>query len=252
MSRPAAQTVWPRNVRRALLARRSTYGHVRRRVDDVVERVVRASPLGDERARRSRPRGSCAAARASAPRSAPRPRRARQDPRQSCSGPRARSRGSRARRGRGTPRAAPRARASARGRRLFGSNETRPRAASRRSASRMGVRLTANWSESCSWRSTEPARAGRRRSPPRARSRSRRPWFLRLPPWTQCTPGGAGDPAAAQPGSDDPVEQGLAAGEPAAVLGREREAPLERLRGQPGDVRRHDDVVECEQLVPGR
>ncbi len=36
----------------------------------------------------------------------------------------------------------------------FGSNETRPSAASRRSASRTGVRETSKRSESCSWRST--------------------------------------------------------------------------------------------------
>src|SRR4051812_34002780 len=39
---------------------------------------------------------------------------------------------------------------------LFASNVTRPRAARRRSASRMGVRETWYCSESCSWRSTEP------------------------------------------------------------------------------------------------
>ena len=38
----------------------------------------------------------------------------------------------------------------------FGSNVTSPRAASRRSASRTGVRLTTNRSESCSCRSTVP------------------------------------------------------------------------------------------------
>ena len=36
------------------------------------------------------------------------------------------------------------------------SNETRPSAASRRSASRTGVRLTAYCAETCSWRRTEP------------------------------------------------------------------------------------------------
>src|SRR5579884_2898388 len=38
----------------------------------------------------------------------------------------------------------------------FGTNETRPSAASRRSASRTGVRETWNCSESCSWRRTVP------------------------------------------------------------------------------------------------
>src|SRR5205807_2825218 len=38
----------------------------------------------------------------------------------------------------------------------FGSKETRPSAASRRSASRTGVRLTAYRSECCSWRRTAP------------------------------------------------------------------------------------------------
>ena len=47
-------------------------------------------------------------------------------------------------------------RSSARGRRGSGTNETSPSAASRRSASRTGVRLTSNRSESCSWRSTVP------------------------------------------------------------------------------------------------
>ena len=39
---------------------------------------------------------------------------------------------------------------------LFGTNETSPSAASRRSASRIGVRETSNCSESCSWRRTVP------------------------------------------------------------------------------------------------
>src|SRR3954452_510183 len=39
---------------------------------------------------------------------------------------------------------------------LFGTNETSPSAASRRSASRIGVRETLNCSESCSWRRTVP------------------------------------------------------------------------------------------------
>ena len=52
----------------------------------------------------------------------------------------------------------------------FGSNDTSPSAARRRSASRTGVRLTTNRSESCSWRSTVPGRDRRRR-----RSRPRGP-----------------------------------------------------------------------------
>ena len=131
--------------------------HLRHPVDDVVERVVGLHPVHEER------RVAHLAARAPARAARASERRTPARPRSSA----ARSAGRHARRrdlGRERLQLGPdeerlpqlageieRTRTP-----RFGSNDTSPRAASRRSASRTGVRLTSNRSESCSCRSTVP------------------------------------------------------------------------------------------------
>ena len=175
MSSPAAQMTCVKKLRRALFASRSTNGESGGGVDHVVKRVVRVHPVATSapswvpsRARRRSSSVSslkrCSAA-SSAARSSAVDLRRRQLGREALE---LRPHEER------LAQLVARQRADANA--AVGTNETSPSAASRRSASRTGVRLTWYCSESCSWRSTVPARSRLRRSPPRARARCRRPW----------------------------------------------------------------------------